>query len=257
MLQLLAAIPTIISAAGKVTELFKKGKETIETVSGKPSVASTPEELQSEVERLPADQQNRWAEVMAKQVDLYAKQNERLAIEIGLVDQNITARLDTEAANKIATLRMTTRPWTVRLMVHYVLFPFYLVIVDVAQNLLLSWLPFLKTKLGIVQFNSFEYVFGVLQFPKNIDASAWEKIITAFSKTGGPATFAGQLYMESIPWVVSIILGYMGLREIGKARGHKDAEAPTAAPASPVTVAGKALTEGATLVGRIRGFFSK
>ena len=257
MIQLLAAIPTIISAVGKVSELFKKGKETIEAVSGKPSLASTPEELQTEVERLPADQQNRWAEVMAKQVDLYAKQNERLAIEIGLVDQNITAKLGTDAANKIAMLRMTTRPWTVRLMVHYVLFPFYLVAIDLAQNILLAWLPFLKTKLGIVQFNSFEYVFGVLQFPKNVDASTWEKIITAFSKTGGPATFAGQLYMESIPWVVSIILAYMGLREIGKARGHKDAEAPPTGSTSPVSVVSKALTEGATLVDKIRGFFKK
>jgi hypothetical protein len=257
MIQLLAAIPSIITAVGKVTELFKKGKETIETVSGKPSVASTPDELQTEVEALPADQQNRWAEIMAKQVDLYAKQNERLAIEIGLVDQNITSKLEPEAANKIAMLRMTTRPWTVRLMVHYVLFPFYLVVVDLAQNILLAWLPFLKTKLGIAQFNAFEYVFGVLHFPKDADPSTLEKIIKAFSDSGGPATFAGQLYMESIPWVVSIILGYMGLREIGKARGHKDAEAPATGSVSPVSVVSKALTEGASLIDKIRGFFSK
>ena len=258
MLQLVAAIPTIISAVSKVTELFKKGKETIETVTGKPSLASTPEELQSEVQSLPADQQNRWAEVMAKQVDLYAKQNERLAVEIGLIDPNITSKIGADAAGKIAMLRMTTRPWTVRWMVHYVLFPFYLVAADLAQNILVTWLPFLKTRLGIVPFNAFEYVFGIMRFPDGADASTWEKIITAFSGEAGPATFAGKLYMESIPWVVSIILGYMGLREIGKARGHVDAEAPrTSPPASAVSVVGKVLSEGTTLVGKIRGFFKK
>lgn len=256
MLQLIAAIPTIITAIGKVTELFNKGKETIQEVTGKPSQASTPEELATEVENLSADQQNRWAEVMAKQVDMYAKQNERLAIEIGLVDQRITEKLGTEAANKIAILRMTTRPWTVRLMVHYVLFPFYLVVVDLIQNILITWLPFLKTILGIQPFNAFEYVFGVMKFPESVDSSTWEKIASVFSQNGGPATFAGQLYIESVPWVVSIILGYMGLREVGKARGHKDAEAPATTP-TPISVVGKTLTQGVSLVDNIRKWFKK
>ena len=254
MLQLLAAIPTIITAISKVTELFNKGKETIESITGKPSQASTPDELRTEIENMPADQQNRWAEIMAKQVDMYARQNERLAIEIGLVDRNITGSLDTEAANKIAIMRMTTRPWTVRLMVHYVLFPFYLVIVDLLQNILLSWLPFLK-KIGIHSFNVFEYVFGVMRFPDKADASTWEKIASVFSQGGGPATFAGQLYMDSIPWVVSIILGYMSLREVGKARGHKDPEAPPVAGSAPVSVVSKALSQGVSLVDKVRKWF--
>ncbi len=256
MLQLIAAIPTIISAISKVSELFEKGKETVESITGKPSQASTPEELRTEIENLPYDQQNRWAEVMAKQVDMYAKQNERLAIEIGLVDPNITAKLDAEAANRIAIMRMTTRPWTVRMMVHYVLFPFYLVVLDLLQNLILSWLPFMHSFFGIKPFNVFEYVFGVMRLPEKIDPSVWDKIAAVFTKSGGgPATFAGQLYMESIPWVVSIILGYMGLREVGKARGHKDPEAPEVGTYQPVSVVGKAIGQGMNLVDKIRKWF--
>ncbi|MCW8330947.1 hypothetical protein MD588_19315 [Photobacterium sp. SDRW27] len=252
MLQLIAAIPTIITAISKVSELFDQGKETVENITGNVSQASTPDELRTEVESLTTDQQNRWAEVMAKQVDMYAKQNERLAVEIGLVDANITGKLTTDAANEIAVLRMTTRPWTVRLMVHYVLFPFYLVIIDLIQNILVTWLPFLSIK----PFNSFEYVFGVMRFPEKLDDSVIEKLAELFSQNGAvPATFAGQLYMESIPWVVSIIIGYMGLREVGKARAHKDAEAPLAGPVSPISVVSKSLTNGISLVEKIRNWF--
>ena len=257
MLQLIAAIPAIITAISKVTELFDKGKEAVESITGNSSQASTPEELRTEVENMSNDEQNRWAEIMSKEVNIYAKQNERLAIEIGLVSKEITGKLDTYTANKIAIMRMTTRPWTVRLMVHYVLFPFYLVVIDLAQNIIITWFPFINNFFGIKPFNVFEYVFGVMRFPENTDPSVIEKILSTFTKERGAATFAGQLYMESIPWVVSIILGYMGLREIGKARGHKDPEAPEAGSPSPVSVISKTLTEGASIIDRIRKWFKK
>jgi len=257
MLQLIAAIPTIFSAINRVTDLFNKGKESVRGVSGKISEASTPEELRTEIEKLPDDQKNRWAEIMANEVDIYTKQNERLAIEIGLIDPNITSNLSTKTANKIAKLRMTTRPWTVRLMVHYVLFPFYLVIVDLIQNILITWLPFLKSIFAIKPFNAFEYVFGVLELPGNPDASTIQKLFEVFSEKGiVPATLAGEFYIHSIPFVVSIIIGYMGLREIGKARGHKDAEAPTIGyTPSPVSVASMGLSSGVSLIGNIRQWF--
>ena len=260
MVQLLAALPTIFSAVGKITDLFKKGRETVQEVTGNVSQASTPEELQTEVTAMTPDQQNRWAEVMAKQVDLYARQNERLAIEIGLVDQNITGKLTPEAAGEIAYLRMTTRPWTVRWMVHYVLFPFYLVVIDLIQHLLITWLPFLHSWLGIEPFNSFEYVFGVMQLPDNADAGTIQKLIDLFKESGGATTFAGELYTDSIPWVVSIILGYMGLREIGKARdaGRESAgDVPAATAGSPMSVVTKTLSQGVSLIGNIKSWFRK
>ncbi len=258
MLQLIAAIPTIITAVSKVSELFKTGRDAVRVVTGDPSQASTPEELQTEVQQLSPEQQNRWAEVMAKEVDKYAAENERLAVEIGLVDANITSKVSEDAASKIAIMRMTTRPWSVRCMVLYVLFPFFLVIIDLVQHLIIAWLPFLDR--WIDPFNSFEYVFGVMKWPENINANTLDKLASLFSGQGGPATFAGELYMDSVPWVVSIILGYMGLREVGKWRGTAD-EAPAGAlcggKPSPISVVGQTLSQGINLASNIRSWFKK
>ncbi|MCD4813866.1 hypothetical protein K8S19_09280 [bacterium] len=259
MLQLLAAIPGIISAIGKVTDLFNKGKETVKDVSGNIAQASTPEELATEITKLPLDQQNRWAEIMSKEVEKYAAQNERLAIEIGLVDKSSVEKISTEAADKVALLRMTTRPWAVRWMVYYVLFPFFLVVADVIQNILLHWLPFLKTRLGIEAYGTFKHFFGVLELPAAMDTSVIEKFAAFFSSQAGPTTFAGQLYLQSVPWVVSVILAYMGLREVGKWKGYNNVEQASAVlgPPAPSTMAGKVLQQGMDLIPKIRQWFKK
>ena len=258
MLQLIAAIPTIMSAVGKVSQLFRKGQDTVAEISGAPSQASNPEELQTEIQQLLPEQQNRWAEIMSKEVDKYAAQNKRLSVEIGLVDRNITSKLNRDAAGEIAIMRMTTRPWTVRWMVYYIIFPFFLVVVDLIQHLIITWLPFLQK--WINPFNTFEYVFGVMKYPENLDANMLEKLAALFSKNGGPTTFAGELYSESIPWVVSIILGYMGLREVGKRRGYADKTPEISSNSmvpSPFTVATQALSQGTNLVANVKKFFKK
>lgn len=259
MLQFISAIPAIISAVSKVSTLFKRGQDVVGEVSGKPSIASNPEELQSEIQSLPLEKQNQWAAIMAKEVDKYAAQNERLAIEIGLVDQNITGNLSREAASEIAIMRMTTRPWTVRWMVYYVLFPFILVVVDLIQHLIVTWLPFLQR--WITPFNSFEYVFGVMKWPEKMDGTAMETIAKLFSEQGGPTTFAGELYVESIPWVVSIIVGYMTLREVGKWQGNADKIPSTAnmggASQSSVSMISQTLNDGLSLASNIKSWFKK
>ncbi|WP_088330688.1 hypothetical protein [Lacimicrobium sp. SS2-24] len=253
MLQLVAAIPGILNAVSKVSELFSKGKRAVQEVTGQPSVSSTVEELQTEIQQLPADQQNRWAEIMAKEVDKYIAQNERLAIDIGLIDKNITHHLSQDAASEIALMRMTTRPWAVRWMVYYVLFPFFLVLVDLVQHLIVTWLPFLKR--WIEPFNAFEYVFGVMRFPDNASPGALDALARLFTEGQGPATFAGKLYVESMPWVVGIIISYMGLREIGKARGVAD-KAPEGQLKQYSTVK-SSLLQGTSLVANIRNWFKK
>ncbi|GGD64244.1 hypothetical protein [Lacimicrobium alkaliphilum] len=253
MLQLVAAIPGILNAVGKVSELFSKGKEAVKEITGQPSLSSTPEELQTEIQHMPVDQQNRWAEIMAKEVDKYVAQNERLAIEIGLIDKSLTENLSQGAASHIAMMRMTTRPWAVRWMVYYVLFPFFLVMVDLIQHLIVTWLPFLKR--WIEPFNAFEYVFGVMRFPESADPGALDALARMFTEGQGPATFAGKLYVESMPWVVGIIISYMGLREIGKARGVAD-KAPEGQLA-PHSVVKSSLTQGISLVSDIRSWFRK
>ena len=256
MLQLLGAIPTIIAAARKVSSVFHKGQEVLAEVTGRPSESSTPEELETELRTLPEDQQNRWAETMAKEVEQYTAQNERLATEIGLIDSTLTAKLSREAVDEVAILRMTTRPWTVRWMVRYILFPFFLIFIDIAQNLILAWLPFLKR--WITPFDTFGHFFGVVRPPDTGDVTILNEFAQLFADGLAPTTMAGQLYIDSVPWVVSVVVSYMGLREVGKWRGHADNAAGGGAPPplpSTATVVGKALSESGRLVGKIKSFF--
>ena len=102
MLPLLAAIPSIISAVSKVSDLFSSGKEAVKKVTGSDSIASTSTELQDEIQSLPKEQQAQWAQIMQQKVELYQAENQRLDIEIGRIDSNITSKLTPEAASKIA-----------------------------------------------------------------------------------------------------------------------------------------------------------
>ena len=257
MLPLLAALPTIFGAVQQVSSLFDKGKDVVEQVTGKPSVASTPDELQTEIQQLPQNKQNQWAEIMSKEVDKYVAQNERLATDIGLIDSNLTSKVSTDAADEAIIMRMTTRPWAVRWMVRYVLLPFILAIIDIIQNLIVTWLPFIKIK----PYNTFEHFFGVMLVPADADANALETFMKFFSESGGPTTFAGQLYIESLPWVVSVILTYMTLREVGKWNPHSgssEQEAKvTAKKPAPISIVSKGLSESMDLVSRIRKHFRK
>ncbi len=256
MFPLLAALPTIFSAVKQVTTLFDKGKEVVQEVTGKPSIASTPDELQTEISQLPQDTQNKWAEKMAKEVDMYVAQNERLATDIGLIDSNITSKASTAAADEAIIMRMTTRPWAVRWMVRYVLFPFALAIIDILQNLVVTWLPFIKIK----PYNTFEHFFGVMILPTDNDAGAMAAFMKFFSESGGPTTFAGQLYIESLPWVVSVILTYMTLREVGKWNPNSDAGQETkmlGKNPAPMSLVSKGISEGLDLVSSIKKHFKK
>ncbi len=259
MLPIIAAIPSIIGAISKVTELFSAGKKTVETVTGKPSKASTPEELQDEIASLPQDQQAKWAQVMQQKVDLFKAENERLAIEIGIVDSNITSKLSEEAADKIALMRQTTRPWAVRMMVHYVFLPFYLIIIDVFQELFYAWIlkGIFKVKASPV-FKTFDYVFGAFGPEELSKLGTLDKIAELF-KDPMSHTMMASLYAQVVPWATSIIISYMGLREIGKAKGTSGDLGATIKSAG--ASAGKILTQtistGADLVSKVKNIFKK
>jgi hypothetical protein len=99
-----------------------------------------------------------------------------------------------------------------------------------------------------------------MKWPENLDASVIGKLADFFSEKGGPATFAGELYMDSIGWVVSIIISYMGLREVGKWKGYGDKSPEDAVPGgkpTPMSVVGKTLSQGVSLVSGIRSWFKK
>lgn len=258
MLQFIAAIPTIFSAISNVTELFKKGREKKEEITGTPSIASTPEELQEEISSLSLEQKNKWAELMQNELNMYKAQNERLALEIGLIDSNITSKLTVEDAGKIAVMRQTTRPWAVRMMVHYVFFPFYLIIVDIIQEIIKTWLLFWTDK--IEPFKTFDYVFGTIN-PSSlskVDPSVMDKVISMFKDK--PHTLAGDMYIDSIPWVVGIVVSYMGLREIGKAKGTSGDESTSNVAKinkSPLNVIGSTVDKGIDLVSKVKKIFNR
>ena len=258
MLQLLALIPSIIGAASKVSDIFKSAKKVKAEITGTPSVASTPEELQDEIASLPEDQQARWAQVMQQKVDLYKAENERLDIEIGRVDSNITSKLTPKAASEIAIMRQTTRPWAVRMMVHYVFFPFYLIIIDVIQLLFYSW--FLKGLFKVKEENSpvfktFDYVFG------NFDPQQMSVLGKFADMIKDPMshTMMARIYAESVPWAVTVIISYMGLREIGKARGTAGDVGTTGKKggSSAGEILSGTISKGVDLVSKVKGLFGK
>jgi len=228
MIPLLGALPSIFSAVSKVSSLFGKGKEVVENVTGKPSEASTPDELKEEIESLSPDQQALWVQSMQQKIDLYRMENDRLDIEIGRITPELQSKLTPQAANKIAIMRQTTRPWAVRMMVHYTFFPFYLVLFDSIQLALVHWFGASEERV----FKTFNYVFGTLTI-KDIDASVLDKVSSVL---GQPQhlTLAAEMYMSSIGWVISVIISYMTLREIGKTKGTSgDERTPPQTNATP------------------------
>jgi len=261
MLPLLTMLPSIFSAISKVSDLFSTGKEAVMKVTGKDSVASTPGELQQEVQTLAPELQAQWAQIMRQKIELYQAENQRLDIEIGRIDGDVTGKLSEEKASQIAYLRMTTRPWTVKMMVYYILFPFALVSIDLIQDLVKNWLFFWTDQLHPVR--TFDYVFGSLNpaMFKGAEAGAFEKLVQAFSGNHAQMTLAGDLYVQSIPWVVGIIVSYMGLREIGKFRGNSadypdtfDVATTNRAEAKPVSTI---LPAGIDLVAKVKKIFGR
>jgi hypothetical protein len=195
---------------------------------------------------------------MQHELDMYKAQNERLAIEIGLIDSNITSKLTAKDAGKIAVMRQTTRPWAVRMMVHYVFFPFYLIIVDITQEIIKKWLLFWTEKIEPVK--TFDYVFGTINPASlsKVDPGVLDKVLSMFKDK--PHTLAGDMYIESIPWVVGIIVSYMGLREIGKTKGTSGDESTGSAAqsqTSPINIIGKAVGKGVDLVSRVKKIFGR
>jgi len=120
----------IIGAITGIPALIDAGKAIFQTVSGKPSTATSAPELNDEVQALPADQQKAWAEAMQAKIDFYKAESARIQNEQGDVTAEILAVLDKPAAAKVAIERMTTRPWVVKRMTHVILLPVYVMVLD-------------------------------------------------------------------------------------------------------------------------------
>jgi len=124
-------LPAIFAAISGVAALVDAGKSAYEAIAGKPSAAPDAKALQTEVESLPPEQQQAWASAMAQKIDMHKAETARIANEQGEVTAELLRVLDPVAAAKVAVLRMTTRPWVVRKMVHVIVLPVYVTCLDV------------------------------------------------------------------------------------------------------------------------------
>lgn len=207
MIDPITGISLLFSGISKVKELFTAGKKLKEEITGTASQASNIDELKEEMTTLPQEQQVQWLEQMRINVEFYESQTERLKAQEEVMPE-IASKVAEETASRIAHQRQTTRPWCVRMMVHLMLFPFYLIIIDVLQHLATAWLLFWTVK--IKPFESFIYVFGLK------DGGLMDKLGNMIGPM--PKTLAGQMYMEALMYAAAIVVSYMGLREIGKKR---------------------------------------
>lgn len=209
-MDLLTGATLLFTGIRKVTELFSKGKELMAEVKGEASIITTPDELQAEFEKLSPDQQKVWIDKMAAATNQYEAETERLKAQES-ISSELSSKVDSETASEISYMRQTTRPWAVRQMVRVILFPFYIIGLDVIQHLLKNWLFFWTDK--VKPFESFHYVFGTT------GNSLMDKLGNVIGPM--PKTLAGQMYIEAIGVAVWVIMSYMGLREVGKFRGKE------------------------------------
>lgn len=205
----LTAASLLFTGISKVKDLFSSGKKLMSDIKGEPTTAETPEELRKEFDALPAEKQQAWIDQMAAATKQYDAGTKRLKAQEE-ISPEIAAKVDEESASKIAYLRQATRPWAVRQMVYVILFPFYLIGLDVIQHLIKNWLFFWNDK--VQPFDSFLYVFGTK------DNGLIDKLGSALGPI--PKTMAGQMYIEAIGVAVWVIISYMGLREAGKFRDN-------------------------------------
>ena len=223
VLPLLAAIPAIISAIGGATELFGAGKDMVEEITGGASGATTPEDLHREVAAMTPDQQERWAESMQQKVVMYEAQNGRLDIQGGRVDADTLSVLSQKIRDKIAWLRMATRPWAVRQMVRVILLPFYVTCVDIGFGILNA---------GLTLFN-------VTRNDQPV------QIAYIASQFFAKDTIYVDMY-QSVVWpAASIVMTYMTLRQFQKSKGD----------ANPVDAVASLMRSAGGLVGKVRGAF--
>lgn len=189
-------LPAILGAISIATELFDVGKDVYETVTGEKSSADSPESLANEVSSLPADKQALFNEKMEIQLERYRAETERLKVQGGLVDAETLSSIPEKQRGEIAYTRMTARPKIAMRMAHVILFPVYIAVLEsviLLHNLLQSAYSSTPTLIG----------------------SLASQMLTS------DAPFV-QLYAYAGPTAASVVITYMGLREIGKRRGNPD-----------------------------------
>ena len=204
VLPLIAAIPTIISGISTITELFDSGKQIVEAVTGTPSTAVTAEDLHGEVAAMTPDQQAVWVQVMQNKIDMYDAQNKRIENEQGSMTADLMDTLPEKVRGKIAELRMATRPLVVRRLLHVILLPVYIIVID-----------------GLIMLhNIFQSAYG-----------SGKVLATLGGAFMSESTIYLQMYQIAAPTAASIVITYMTARAVEKIKGKSDG-GPTIADAA-------------------------
>ncbi len=192
MVAFLAALPAIFAAIKGATEVFDLGKKVIEEVKGEAVDVGSSDQLQDEVENLSPDQQASFVERMKEELQVYEAITGRMRLQGGKLDAQTLSEIPEKKRGAIAYMRMTTRPWAVRWMVIAVVFP---PLASVCANLFIA---------GHNVLNDV-FVFS----PQNLAMINLGEVLNT-------------LYLSMVGWASGVIMTYMGMREVGKAVGHKD-----------------------------------
>jgi hypothetical protein len=180
-----AALPLIFQAISSSVDLFNEGKKVFEDITGRPSTATKPVDLQAEVASLPVDQVASWSVAMDKRREQYIAETGRLTSEQGELTAEILTAMGPEAAKEVAIMRMTTRPKVVLQMRHVVMLPVYIFCIDA----------------GFMMINNAMKVVGLTgRFDLLADVLFME----------GSIYF--QLYSWAAPTAASVIIAYMTLK---------------------------------------------
>lgn len=219
-----ALIPLALQAVPWLVDMLtgssvaKEATQAVVDVATAVTGEADPDRAAAALQADPAKLSEFTVQMEAKKNELYALQTARLVAEQGNVDAATLATLDKKDAGRVAWLRMTTRPWTVRWCVRALVFPpLAIITVDGVLslvNLLAAGLGWLARIPVIVD----KTVDGV-----GISTIVGDRIQTLHFDLLAPTLLNADsgfvaLYSWFAPSATSIVLGYMGLREIGKAR---------------------------------------
>jgi len=186
------------STAGKVADLAAK---TARAVTGRDDDDAALQALQSDPALAAAYQE----QVYKHAETVFGLQNDRLEIEQGLLTGETLEQFSQKTRDKIGELRMTTRPVVVRRMSHVMLLPVYVFLFDGAMTVVNSLLA---------------YAFNLLKVDGDIMVPSYQVPLLASTLFGEDSVYI-DLYTPAATAATTIVVGWMTMREVGKAGGPK------------------------------------
>lgn len=204
---MIETIAGIIGIIAGVKSLFDIGVAKAENISGMTfNNVKNSDQLESIIKiSLTDEQQKEWAESLKNEINKYIADTDRI-VNQEKTDPILLNKTESKSASKISLLRQTTRPWAVRKLVHWALFPFYVGLVDLLQLFIIHYInQFRATTFEPLMM--IKYLFG------NYDLTSISGVVNSVVS---PQTSLGTIYTASMPWVTAVIISYFGMRQYEK-----------------------------------------